>query len=122
MASVPAMGVHNPNISRVPAPTAADCRIVTCRSGPVRRTTTPSKTSRIPVTSLIKSRAAPGHPLGNMEKRRCRGVNPVSGCDCHTQEAAILEAVGIEERLTNGYKPTNIVGQLRQPTAQEGLV
>jgi hypothetical protein len=39
---------------------------------------TPSRISRIPPTSLSRSRAAPGNPSGNIENRRCRVVNPLS--------------------------------------------
>jgi hypothetical protein len=38
------------------------------------------------------------------------------------KKAAILEAVRIPEGATNGYEPNSIIGQLRQSTAQKGLV
>src|SRR5580692_3356040 len=79
--------------------------------------------SRIPATSLSRSRAAPGHPLGNMENRRCRAVNPLSrGVIATPKKAAILEAVRIPEGLTNGHKSNSVLGYPRQSTAQKGLV
>lgn len=74
--STPATGVHNPSRSSEPAPIATDRRMIVCRSGPSGSGTAPSYINRIPAATRSRSRARPGHPLGNMENKRCRAVNP----------------------------------------------
>src|SRR5258708_27274654 len=77
--------------------------------------------SKIPPTSLSRSRAAPGHPLGNMENKRCRAVIPLSrGVTATPKKNASLEAVrSAQEGLTNAYKSITVPGHPRQPIDQK---
>jgi len=50
------------------------------------------------------------------------GESSVSACNCQAEKAAVLEAVRFTERLTNGDKPTTVLGHPEEWAAPKGLV
>src|SRR4029077_17211927 len=77
----------------------------------------------MPATSLSRSRATPGHPLGNMENRRCTAVNPLSwGVTATPKKTEFLRLFRDAEGLANGPKPSSVPGDHRQSIAPKELV
>jgi len=67
---VPAMGVHNPAISRIPAPANRTAAIVTPNGGSLDSFKLARTTSAAPTTKRIRSNPAPGQPPANVEYKR----------------------------------------------------
>ena len=65
---VPAMGVHKPAISRIPAPIKSTAEIVTVMGGgSLHNLELARTTSAEPTTKRMRSKPAPGQPPANVE-------------------------------------------------------
>jgi len=65
---VPAMGVHKPAISRIPAPIKSTAEIVTVMGGGSLHNLELARTiSTEPTTNRMRSKPAPGQPPANVE-------------------------------------------------------
>jgi hypothetical protein len=68
---VPAMGVHKPAISSIPAPNKSTAGTVTLSGGGSLHSLKPARTmSTEPTTARMRSKPAPGQPPANVEYSR----------------------------------------------------
>jgi len=74
----PAMGVHKPTMSRIPAPIKATAGIVTFIGGGSLHSLKPARAiSTAPTTTRMRSKPVPGQPPANVEYSR-RNDTPFS--------------------------------------------
>jgi hypothetical protein len=110
MTRVPAMGVHNPNISSVPAPTATDCRIVVCNSGPVRRATT----HKVGRTTMPRRRRSPTGGQANFYINNCgdlRSLQPFRATGVPSPSVIYLAGSCYSEKSLPSQDPMVGVGR-----------
>src|SRR4029077_6610651 len=85
---VPAMGVHRPKISSVPAPIKSTAGIVTFIVGRLLHSRKPARTiSTEPTTTRMRSNPVPGQPPANVEyNRRKKHLRDVTSFCCRLGE------------------------------------